>query len=309
MSEWTVPEPHRAFDLTMADGAIIRVRRHGNGSGPRLVLCHGNGFAIDAYVPFWSRLADGYDLALYDQRNHGHNPRHDVARHDVGSFVSDMAEVRAGIDATLGAKPTAGMFHSISAITAIWDALDNGMRWDALVLFDPPLIPTPGDDDHEVAHNFEIGLSKWAATRPDRFADPAALGAGFKKSRSLRRWVDGEHALMARSILRHDAASGDWTLCCPRAGESKVYDTNAHLDLCPRLGDLAGPVKFICSDADEDDALAPGKVNRAMHARFGHAYEMVAGTSHLLQVENPAACARVAREFLEECGLSPAPRA
>ena len=309
MTEWTVPEPRRAFDLTMADGAVIRVRCHGNPDGPRLVLCHGNGFAIDAYVPFWSLLADGYELVLYDQRNHGQNPRHDVAHHDVPYFVSDMGEVRTGIDAALGDKPTAGVFHSISAITAIWDALDNGMRWDALVLFDPPLIPTPGEEHHEVAHDFEIGLSKWAAGRPDRFADPAALGAGFKKSRSLRRWVDGEHDLMARSILRQDPAAGDWMLCCPREGESRVYATNAGLDLCPRLGDLAGPVKFICSDPDEDDALAPGKVNRAMHARFGHAYEMVAGTSHLLQVENPAACARVAREFLEECGLSPAPRA
>ncbi len=309
MTEWTVPEPHRAFDLTMADGAVIRVRRHGNPDGPRLVLCHGNGFAIDAFVPFWSRLTDGYDLALYDQRNHGHNPRHDVARHDVGSFVSDMAEVRAGIDATLGAKPTAGMFHSISAITAIWDALDNGMRWDALVLFDPPLIPTPGDDHHEVAHSFEIGLSKWSATRPDRFADPAALGAAFKKAYSLRRWVDGEHELMARSILRQDPANGDWILRCPRDGESRVYATNAELDLCPRLAELTGPVKFICSDPDQDDALAPGKVNRAMHARYGHPYEMVANTSHLLQVEKPAECARIARAFLAESGLGPAPRA
>ncbi len=306
MSEWTVPEPHKTFDLTMADGAVIRVRRHGNPDGPRLVLCHGNGFATDAYLPFWSLLADDYDLVLYDQRNHGQNPRHDVAHHDVPYFVSDMAEVRAGIDATLGAKPTAGLFHSISSITAISDALDNGMRWDAMVLFDPPLITSPDDPLHEVTYGFEIGLSKWAAGRPDRFADPAVLGAAFKKSYTLRRWVDGEHELMARSILCEDPAEGDWTLCCPREGESKVYHTNAHLDLCPRIGELPGPVKFICSDPDEKDALAPGKVNREMHARFGHPYEMVPGTSHLLQVEKPAECARIAKAFLAECGLNPA---
>ncbi len=308
MSEWAVPEPHRIFDLTMEDGAVIRVRRHGNPDGPRLVLCHGNGFAIDAYLPFWSLLAEGYDLVLYDQRNHGHNPRHDVAHHDVPYFVSDLAEVRAGIDATLGATATAGLFHSISAIAAIWDALDNGMRWDALVLFDPPLIPTPGDEHHEVAHDFEIGLSKWAATRPDRFADPAELGAAFKKAHSLRRWVDGEHELMARAILGADGAAGEWILHCPRDGESRVYATNAGLDLCPRLDGLTGPVIFICSDPDQNDALAPGKVNRAMHARFGHRYEKVTDTSHLLQVEKPADCARIARAFLAECGLNPAPR-
>ena len=308
MSEWAIPEPNLTFDLTMADGAVIRVRRHGNPDGPRLVLCHGNGFAIDAYLPFWRLLMDGFDLVLYDQRNHGHNPRHSVAHHDVPYFVSDMSEVRVGIDTTLGTKPTVGMFHSISAITAIWDALDNGMRWDALVLFDPPLIPTPGEEHHEVAHTFEIGLSNWAATRPDRFAEPNVLGTGFKKSYSLRRWVEGEHELMARSILREDEATGEWILRCPRDGESQVYKTNAGLDLCPRLGGLTGPVKFICSDPDQDDALAPSKVNRAVHVRFGHPYELVPDTSHLLQVEKPVDCARIALAFLVECGLNPVHR-
>ena len=59
MNAWVVPEPRLAFDLTMADGAVIRVRRHGNPDGPRLVLSHGNGFAIDGYLPFWSELATG----------------------------------------------------------------------------------------------------------------------------------------------------------------------------------------------------------------------------------------------------------
>ena len=47
VSEWVVPEPHQSFDLTMEDGAVIRVRTHGNPDGPSLVLCHGNGFASD----------------------------------------------------------------------------------------------------------------------------------------------------------------------------------------------------------------------------------------------------------------------
>ena len=42
-----------------------------------------------------------------------------------------------------------------------------------------------------------------------------------------------------------------------------------------------------------------------MHARFGCRYEMVPNTSHLLQVENPTACARIARDFLAECGVEP----
>ena len=256
MTEWTVPEPHQRVDLTMADGAVIRIRRHGNADGPRIVMAHGNGFAIDAYVPFWSLLADRFDLVLYDQRNHGQNPRHDdVSHHDVPYFVSDMEEIIHGVHRELGKKITVGAFHSISAISAISHALGGGTAWDALVLFDPPLIPSPGDELHEMAYGFETGLANWAAGRPDRFPSPEALAAGFAKSRSLRRWVEGEHALMARSILREEHPGGEWVLCCPREGESQVYATNSKMDLCPRLGELKGKVKFICSDPSEEDSL------------------------------------------------------
>jgi len=287
----------------MRDGAIIRVRQHGNPRGPRLVLSHGNGLAIDGYLPFWNRLADDYDLVLFDLRNHGHNPRHDIAHHDVAHFVSDIGEVKAGVDVALGAKPAAGVFHSISAVAAIWDALDHGLRWDALALFDPPLVPTPGNGCHEVANAFDIDMSNWAATRLDRFSGPAALGTTLKNSYSLRRSVDGAHELMARSILRRDDATGEWVLRCPREGESRIYLTTEGLDLCSRLDELKGPVIFICADPDQDDALAPNKVNREMHAQFGHRYKMVADTSHLLQVENPGECARITQEFLAEFGL------
>jgi len=309
VSELIVPQPHQTFDLAMADGAVIRVRRHGNPDGPRLVMAHGNGFAIDAYVPFWGLLADRFDLVLYDQRNHGQNPRHDdISHHELDYFVSDMEEVYQGVRRELGQKITVGVFHSISAITAIRHALEGGAAWDALVLFDPPLIPAPGAELHEMAYTFEVGLAKWSAGRPDRFPSPEALGAGFAKSRGLRRWVEGEHMLMARSILREDEDAGDWELCCPRGGESRIYLNNSELDLCGRLGELTGHYKFICSDPEEEDALSPGHVNRAMHAQYGHPYEVILGTSHLLQVEKPTECAAVLVAFLDSCRIIPPAR-
>ena len=69
-----VPPPIATLDFTMSDGAAIRVRRHGNVEGPRIVLSHGNGFAIDAYYPFWRYLLPDFDVIVYDQRNHGQNP-------------------------------------------------------------------------------------------------------------------------------------------------------------------------------------------------------------------------------------------
>jgi len=303
MTRFVIPTPLRTIDLTMEDGAVIRVRRHSNAAGPRLILAHGNGFAIDAYFPFWRCLTERFEIVVYDQRNHGHNPRHDIAHHDVPYFVRDMEAVFQGVQNAFGRKPTGGVFHSISAVTAIWHSLDVGWRWDALVLFDPPLVPSPGHPLHETAKNFELMLSKWSKDRPDRFASPEQLGEQFRRSKSLSRWVPGAHKLMARSILREDPEAGDWYLCCPPAGESQVYLTNSALDLCPRLGELKGPVKFITSDPDDPNARAPGLVNRALHEEFGHPYEAVPGTTHMVQLEKPADCAAIVTAFLDDTGF------
>ena len=54
---WEVPEPLSVCEVHLDDRTITTVRRHGNPAGPRLVLSHGNGLAIDLYYPFWSLLA------------------------------------------------------------------------------------------------------------------------------------------------------------------------------------------------------------------------------------------------------------
>ncbi|MBK19934.1 MAG: hypothetical protein CMM52_13970 [Rhodospirillaceae bacterium] len=305
MTELILPTPLQTVDVTMEDGAIIRLRQHGNADGPRLILAHGNGFATDAYFPFWKFLLDDYELVLYDQRNHGHNPRHDdIAHHDVSYFVSDMDAVIDGAASKFGSKPTAGLFHSISAVTSVWHALTKGWRWDALVLFDPPLVPSPGHSLNEIARDFELMLSDWSKTRPDRFPSPEILAEQFASSKSLNRWVPGSHALMARSILREEPETGDWVLCCPPEGESQVYKTNSELHLCPQFGEIPGPLKVIASDPDDPNVRSPGLVNRALHEEFGHRYEAVPGTTHMVQIEQPEACAKIVTDFLAEIGFN-----
>ena len=294
-----VPTPHEVFDLTMADGASIRVRRHGNPKGARLVLCHGNGFAIDAYEPFWSLLTDRFDVVLYDQRNHGQNLRHRLEAHDVPNFVSDMEEIFNAIRDRLGVALTVGVFHSISAVTSIWHALQYGKRWDALVLCDPALIPGPGLPEHNVARTFELALAKWSKSRPNLFSDPSELAVCFSKSYSLRRWVPGAHELMARSILRQEQETGRWSLCCPPEYESRIYMTNSTLHLTHRFNELPLPVQLICADPDQADAQAPAKVGRSLHVLYGCAYEAIPNTSHMLLIEKPAECAGSLVAFLD----------
>ena len=49
---WEIPEPLSTDGVRVDDDTVIVLRRHGNPEGPRLVLSHGNGLAIDLYYPF-----------------------------------------------------------------------------------------------------------------------------------------------------------------------------------------------------------------------------------------------------------------
>jgi pimeloyl-ACP methyl ester carboxylesterase len=171
----------------MDDGAVIRVRRYGNAAGPRLVVSHGNGFAIDAYYPFWRLLLDRYDVVVFDLRNHGRNPLHELACHDLPQFVSDFECLWQGIEAKLGPKTTAGIFHSISAITSVRHALERSWRWDALIAVDPPFVPSPGHALYDLAHDLELRLCDWARERQQRFRDPGELAGILTRTKSRRR--------------------------------------------------------------------------------------------------------------------------
>src|SRR5271166_5728948 len=134
-----VPRARHSFDVKMTDGATIHVRQHGVAGAPRLVLSHGNGLAIDGYFPFWGPLCERYEVVVFDFRNHGHNPLHHEDAHRWPRFVMDLEEVLQAVNTELGDKPAAGVFHSLSGVTAALHALQFGPRFEALVLFDPPI--------------------------------------------------------------------------------------------------------------------------------------------------------------------------
>ena len=71
--QFELPVPSQTFEVPLEDGARIRVRRHGNPDGVRLLVSHGNGFAADAYFPYWRHLISKFDLLVFDFRNHGQN--------------------------------------------------------------------------------------------------------------------------------------------------------------------------------------------------------------------------------------------
>src|SRR5690242_6210658 len=103
-----VPAPHATIQVIAVDGAPIRVRRHGNPRGPRLMISHGNGFAIDGYPTFDGRFRSAFDLVVFDLRSRGRNPRAAPSNHDYAHMGPDLGEVCRAVTDEFGEKPIAG---------------------------------------------------------------------------------------------------------------------------------------------------------------------------------------------------------
>jgi pimeloyl-ACP methyl ester carboxylesterase len=289
----------------MGDGALVRVRRYARPGAVRLFLANGNGFATDGYYPFWGPLAAQFELIVFDARNHGWNPPAASGRdgHTYAQMTLDLERVVRGVAGRFGARPSVGVFHSMSARAAMKHAVELGFPWEALVLFDPPNVPPPGHPVHATMDVFERRLADWALSRPDRFADPAELAGQYAATRAHATWVAGAHALMARAVLRRDPAGDGWVLACPRELEASIYLQAMTLNLWPPAAAYGGPVKLIAADPAARGAPGPAFANRALAAEGGYDYEAIPGTGHLLQIQDPASCRRAMLAFLEGLGL------
>ena len=294
---WEVPEPRLTFNVQLDDGGVIAVRRHGNPSGPRVVLSHGTGLAIDLYAPFWSALLDDFDVFVHDIRNHGWNALGALANHRIPVFVRDHDLVLAAIDGHCGTKPKIGIHHSLAAVVALASLTrkppEPGL-YKALVLFDPPLHMHGVDDD------IFFGLAEFSAAktrrRRSRFATLADFEARVAGTSKFSRVVPGVHNLMARTTLRERADGRGLELRCPPEYEALVFEGIRQWTRSLSFRRIACPIKVIGSDPALPYAYAPSLDD----AELAHIeYEFIPGTTHLLQLEAPAKCIAAVRAYLQ----------
>ena len=270
------------------------VRRHGNvHAATRLFVSHGNGFAIDGYIDFWSRFLAEFDIVAFDMRSHGHNPVAEPANHDYAHMAQDIDAVGRAVRAEFGRKPSAGLFHSMSAQSALLQTIAGPVHFDALVAFDPPNVPAPGHPVRRRDGRLRAQAGALGERASDPFADPADLAADFAATRSGRRWAQGASVAMARAVLRHDGDdAGNWSVRA--SARHRCICQGIDLGLWPCQADVPIPVALIGADPDCPYPAATALSNRALAREGGFDYRAIPGTSHLLQLEEPAACAEAA---------------
>ena len=290
---WVVPAPVATAEICTADGAPITLRRYGNLDGRRIITSHGNGFAVDAYYPFWSLFLDRFDVVVYDCRNHGWNTVGDLRLHNIPMFVRDKTSVVRGIAAHFGEKPAIGVFHSLSALTALLQAVSerNESGFEALVLFDPPICPPGGD--LEDLEGIGLNLAEGARRRRARFEHPEEFAARLRQARSFERLRPGVADLFAHSTLRR--AGTGYVLRCPPAYEAQIYEYFWGWSMQMDFDNLPCPTKAIGADPTVPSSFMP---SLDLSTLVQLDYDFVPETTHMLLLENPEACATLCSEFL-----------
>lgn len=290
--------PTATFTAEMTDGAGIVLRRFGNLDRPRLMITHGNGFAIDGYRVFWEPLLNDFEVVLFDMRNHGWNEPTGQDGHNYLQLSIDVGSIRRAAAEAWGEKSTVGVFHSMAGRAAMKHAVEIGWAWDALILYDPPSVPLRGHAEYETMRTFELKLVDFAANRPDRFNSVDEQLQIFREARGSSHWQPQAQEDMAHAVLRK--AGDGYELTCRREIEASIYLAALTLDLWPSASQFGGPTKLIGADAEMKSNTPTAKANRALAMEGGFAYEGVPGTGHLLQIEKPAESREAMLSFLRD---------
>ena len=290
---WVLPEPLSTCDVLMDDGASITLRQHGNPSGPRLVLSHGNGLAADLYYPFWSLLTGDFELIIYDLRNHGWNAVGSLSHHTLPTFVQDHDRILEAIDEHYGSKPKVGVFHSVAALATLLSP-KKGSDFVARVLFDPPVCkPGRGYAEFEQAAN---RLSTMARRRTAWFKTREELSSVLTFLPPYQYVAPGVADLFTRTTLRESATGTGYELRCPREYEAQILEYASTFAVLVDFDSALCPTKVIGADPTLSYSYLPS-LDLSDVTTVG--YDFLPDATHFLQLEKPEECVQLMREFLE----------
>lgn len=294
---WVVSEPLLIHEAEMEDGARIFLRRHGNPKGQRLVICHGNGLAIDLYYPFWSLLEKDFDIIVYDLRNHGWNSISDQKNHNLPSFVSDHNKILEEIDIIFGNKPKIGIYHSVSALAALLSPT-NGSELEARILFDPPVCkpenyPLEFDIATRRVARMTRNRAEWISCI-DEYVEVLDWLPGFS------RMVPGTLDLFARAIFRKCKENSGYQLRCPREYEAQIIYHARSFSVIVDFDHFKCPTKAIGADPLLPFSYLPSfDLNNIMNVD----YDFIPESTHFLQLEQPEKCVGTMLGFLKANNL------
>ncbi len=255
-----------------------------NPGAPRLIFAHANGFCASAYTQMLGQLADRFDIIAPDLRGHGRSTLHaNPATHrswDI--YARDLVALNTALD-----RPADfAVGHSMGGTSWVLAAsqLDTPLP---LALIDPAMLPSMG---YRIFRSplrpllaDRVPIAKQARRRTRHWPDRQATLMRYQTKAPFNRWASGVLEDYLEDGLR-DAPDGVHLACDPE-WEAANFEAHAH-DL-PKAGRHVAPRIQLLKSQHGSVAMYASSL-----ARQGARVETVAGSGHLVCLEDPAGCAQ-----------------
>jgi pimeloyl-ACP methyl ester carboxylesterase len=319
----SIPHQHAELIAVEGDGALTlnlyRLHRpdeeRARTDGPAVLFGHACGFAAGSYLPLLTKVSELADVFAFDARGHGGSdvPPADAAPCGPDRHALDLARIAQAVAARARA-PIFFVGHSMGAaamlrLGSIHRELFASLSWRGILLFEPPVFPSPDRPEHAECLAKDRALVRRTAARrahwPSREAFVAAL-AGRGPFQRIDREALAAHAA---ATLRPAAAGAGFDLCCPPAIEANTYSsfgedsTFRALSAFPR--DI--PMHLVGGDATDADArswvtlIAPIIANALGLRHDGRSqrrFTALSGRGHLMLLEDAEMTRELIRVFL-----------
>ena len=286
----------------------LRASREG---GPVILLGHACGFAAGSYLPLLQTLAKEADVYAFDARGHGGSEA--KLPHGAGCAPADYARdivCLATAVAERTKKPIHYVGHSLNAaamlhLGACLPELMRAIRWNGLLLFEPPVFPSAERPERTECMEKDVKLVQRTRQRRERFGNPEELVA-LLTGRGLFRALSRDYLVAhVHATLRPDGDA--WTLACPPAVEAATFAAFGDDTTFRALGDFPAeiPVHLVGGDPDSGSdrnwttIMAPVLAERLGEGTSKRRFTQLRNRGHLMVQEDPGTTLDLIRGLLQ----------
>jgi len=275
----------------------------GPAGGPLLVLLPANGFPPATYLPMLEPLLASHRAVSLPPR--ALRPDAGSPPEAPGSWHELAEDWLAGMQSH-GLRNAIVVGHSFGAVVALFAAVREPARFQALLLLDPTLLPEPvlaqvarerarpdGNPDAR-------GLIKGALTRRDRFTSEAEAFAYWRGRPLFADWSDAMLHGYTRAMLR-PVASG-FTLSWPREWEAYYY-ASLPTDSWAWVPRLSERIPLLVLRGERSDTFLAESAARLAELLPGAEQTLLPGRGHLFPQSAPGETGAILRDWLARRGL------
>lgn len=289
---------------------LYRLRASRAGA-PVVMFGHACGFAAGSYLPLLQALTRDADVYAFDARGHGgsETPMPHGTACAPADYARDLAKLAAAVAARSG-TPIHYVGHSLNAAAMLhlgscFPELLRSIAWAGLLLFEPPVFPSPDRPEHGECAEKDKKLVARTRQRRERFTNPEELVA-LLTGRGLFRDLSRDY-LVAHAQATLHPIEGGYTLACPPAVEAATFAAFGEDSTFRALAEFPAeiPVHLVGGDPDRGPErnwttlMAPALAARLAARSDLRRFTQLRGRGHLMVQEDPDTALWLIRSLLQ----------